>query len=335
MNKSNQSIVIPSKPKIIMEDDNRGTYEIEGLYPGYGHTLGNSLRRIILSSIPGAAVTVVKMDGVNHEFSTLEGVREDVINILLNIRKTRIKLHGESPQKLVVVKKGEGNLIAGDLNKSNSAVEIVNPEQHIATMTNKKAVIDMELTVETGLGFVTRDELKKDKVDIGIIAIDAVFTPIRRVTYEVDNMRVGDRTDFNKLQIFIETDGTITPRVALERAIYIMIEQLKAVVGFKEEEEEKEKSEQEIHSGVDKVKDGEREEKKEEYSDEDIFLKKSVEEISLSSRTSNALSNAGVRTVGGLLRKNAEALLALDGLGNKGLKEIKKVLAKKGLSLKE
>ena len=320
------TIVTPSQPKVVEEKDNKGVYEIDGLYPGYGHTLGNSLRRIILSSLPGAAVTGVKIDGVNHEFSTIEGVREDVINILLNIKKMRIRLHAEGPQTLSVSKKGEGVLIAGDLAHSNSAVEIVNPEQHIATLTDKKAVIDMELTIEQGLGFVTKDEMKKEKVAIGTIALDAIFTPIRRVTYEVENMRVGDRTDFNKLVISIETDNTVSPREALEQSIYIMIEQLKAVVGFQEKVDEKELYDAE-----------EKEEEEDEESEEENkeFLKTSIEDLGLSVRTTKAVSGANIRTVSGLVRKSEEDLLSLDGLGEKGVKEIKDVLESEGFSLKE
>jgi DNA-directed RNA polymerase subunit alpha len=328
--KNNQpTIVTPSQPIIVSEGETKGVYEIDGLYPGYGHTLGNSIRRIILSSLPGAAITTVKIEGVNHEFSTLEGVKEDVITMLLNVRKMRMRLHAESPQTLMISKKGEGVLRAADVGASNSAVEIVNPDQHIATLTDKKASIDMELTVERGLGFVTKDELKKEKVSIGTIALDAVFTPIRRVSYEVENMRVGDRTDFNKLIISIETDGTLSPREALEQAIHIMIEQLKAVVGFREEE--KEESESELYD----VSETGEEEITKDAKDVSAFLKTSIEEIGLSTRTARALSNANVRTVSGLIRKSEEDLLSLEGLGDKGVQEIKDILAEHDLSPKE
>ncbi|MFP4616637.1 MAG: DNA-directed RNA polymerase subunit alpha [Candidatus Paceibacterota bacterium] len=327
MKKQDLEIVKPSQPTVIDEDDKKGTYEIEGLYPGYGHTLGNSLRRIILSSLSGSAVTAVKIEGVNHEFSTLEGVKEDVITILLNIRKMRMKIHDEEPQKLSVSKNGEGVLTAGDMATSNSAVEIVNPDQHIATLTDKKASINIEVNVEKGLGFVTKDELKKDKVDIGNIAVDAAFTPIRRVTYEVENMRVGDRTDFNKLRIFIETDGTITPREAMERSINIMIEQLQAIVGFRDSADESELYD------VEEVAETETE-GAQDKKDED-FLKTSIENIGLSSRTSKALSGASIRTVSGLIKKSEDDLLEIDGLGEKGVQEIKDLLNEQSLSLKE
>ncbi|MGM0628994.1 MAG: DNA-directed RNA polymerase subunit alpha [Patescibacteria group bacterium] len=332
MQKDQSTIVRPSQPRVIEEEEeNKGIYEIEGLYPGYGHTLGNSLRRIVLSSLRGCAVTAVKIEGVNHEFSTLEGVKEDVITILLNIRKMRMRLHAESPQKITVSKSGEGDLTAGDFSTSNSAVEIVNPDQHLATLTDKKASIEMELTVEEGLGFVTKDEIKKDKVDIGVIALDALFTPIRRVTYEVENMRVGDRTDFNCLRIMIETDGTITPRESLEQAIYIMIDQLKAVVGFKDDE-----TENELYDGnTEAIAEGDNISANGEGSQEESFSKRSIDDVGLSPRTSKALSNAGIRTIGGIVLKSEEELLSLEGLGDKGLREIKETLSEKGLSLKE
>ncbi len=329
--KNNQpTIITPSQPIIVSESENKGVYEIEGLYPGYGHTLGNSIRRIILSSLPGVAITTVKIEGVNHEFSTLNGVKEDVITMLLNVRKMRIRLHTEDSQTLSVSKKGEGILTAGEIGTSNSFVEIVNPDQHIATLTDKAATVNMELTVERGLGFVTKDELKNEKVSIGTIALDAVFTPIRRVSYEVENMRVGDRTDFNKLIISIETDGTLSPREALEQAIYIMIGQLKAIVGF-QEEEEAEESESKLYdvSGT-----GEEEITK-DAEDTSAFLKTSVEEIGLSTRTTRALSNANIRTVSGLIRKSEEDLLSLEGLGDKGIQEIKDTLAEHNMALKE
>jgi DNA-directed RNA polymerase subunit alpha len=326
MKKNQPTIVTPSQPNVVFEENNKGIYEIDGLYPGYGHTLGNSLRRIILSSLPGSTVTTVKIEGVNHEFSTIEGIKEDVINILLNIKKTKIRLHTDDPQTLSVSKKGEGILIAGDMSASNSAVEIVNPDQHIATLTDKKASIDMELTVENGLGFVTKDELKKDKSDVGIIVLDSVFTPIRRVSYEVENMRVDDRTDFNKLIISIETNGTISPRESLERSIHIMIEQLKAIVGFKEKKEESELYD---------MKETGEEEITKNSENHDSFLKKPVEEIGLSVRTINALSNASIKTVSGLIRKSKDDLLALEGLGEKGIKETEEILEKHNLSLKE
>ncbi len=323
------NITLPSKPKVITEDGFKGSYEIENLYPGYGHTLGNSLRRIILSSLFGAAITTVKIDGVSHEFSTLSGVKEDVITILLNLKKVRFRLSTMDSQVVTLSVKGIKDITAKDI-KVSGQVEVLNPEQPIATLTDKKASLDIEITVAKGFGYVPKELHQKEKIEVGNIAVDAIFTPIRRVNYEVDNMRVGDRTDYNRLHITIETDGTITPRRALEASIEIMINQLKAVIGFVETEE------------VVAVKDanpiievsGEHKSTKKEAIDTD-FLKTRIEGLDLSTRTTKALSNANIRTVGGLVRKNEEDLLEVDGLGDKGIQEIKRALASREMTLKE
>lgn len=320
------NITLPSKPKVISEDAVKGTYEIESLYPGYGHTLGNSLRRIILSSLLGAAVTTVKIDGASHEFSTLDGVKEDVISILLNLKKVRFKLATMEPQIVTLSVKGAKTVTAGDI-KTGGQVEILNPELPIATLTDKNAALSIEMTVSKGFGYVSKEVHQKEKVSIGTIAVDAIFTPIRRVNYEVDNMRVGDRTDYNRLRITIETDGTITPRRAFEAAVEIMISQLKAIVGFKEEEAPSLSA-----AEAERVLEEEKPAKKEAVDNE--FLKTRIEHLDLSARTANALSNANVRTVGGLARKTEDDLLEIDGLGDKGIQEIKRVLATHGIALK-
>ena len=268
-------------------------YEIDGLYPGYGHTLGNSLRRIILSSIPGGAVTTVKIDSVSHEFSTIDGVKEDVIAMILNLKKVRVSISDGEEHTISLSAKGVKNVTAGDL-VCPGQVEILNPEQHIAELTSKDAQLTAELTVQNGLGYVPKETIQKDRVDIGIIALDAVFTPIRRVTYEVENMRVGDRTDFNRLRISIETDGSLSAKEALEQSIAIMIQQLRSVVGFREEDEE-------VVQAPEEVADVAAEMNQEAESD---VMKTRVESLDgLSTRTTNALVNASIRTVGGLARK--------------------------------
>jgi len=317
------NVTLPSKPRIVREEEFSGVYEIDGLYPGYGHTLGNSLRRIILSSLPGAAITSVKIEGASHEFSTLTGVKEDVVTILLNLKKVRIRILSDEPQTISLSIKGEKDVTAADITTTGQ-VEILNPEQPIATLTDKHAELSMEVTVERGLGYVPRDVLEKDKVNIGTIALDAIFTPIRRVNYEVENMRVGDRTDFNRLRLFIETDGTLLPKEALEKSIEIMITQLKAVVGFKEEEPEtvEEENSEDISEDSEKT----------EVDTE--FLKTRTESLGLSPRTINALSSANIRTVGGLARKKEVDILDVEGLGQKGLQEIKRALSNYGITLK-
>ena len=317
-------VVLPSKPKIIREDGLTGVYEIDGLYPGYGHTLGNSLRRIILSSLPGSAVTKVKISGVEHEFSTIDGVKEDVITILLSLKKLRIRLDTDEPQVLSLKIKGIKEVSAKDIQVPGQA-EILTPDLHIASLTEKSAELDMEITVEKGLGYVPKEVLQKERVDIGAITLDAAFTPIRKANYEVENMRVGDRTDFNRLRISIETDGTISPREALEKSVILMINQLKSIVGFKEEE-----------VSIEAPTAGDSESKAIEGEDVDTeLLKTRIDSLGLSSRTTKALSNANIRTLGGLARKKESDIMDVDGLGAKGMQEIKKLLAQHGITLKQ
>lgn len=315
------NIILPSKPRVTSEKEFAGVYEIEGLYPGYGHTLGNSLRRIILSSLPGFAITSLKIEGVNHEFSTIAGVKEDVINIILNLKRIRFQVVGDESQVIKLSIKGPKDVTAKDLILPGQ-VTVINPEQPIATITDKNTTLSAEITLEKGLGYVPSEVLKKERIEVGNIALDAAFTPIKKVSYEVENMRVGNRTDFNKLIIHIETDGTLTPREALEQSIKIMVNQLKAIVGFKEEDEEVMPTAKEIKneaSGTDGEEDA---------------LKTKIEDLGLSVRTQKALTNASVRTIGGLSRKKESDVKEIEGLGEKGLQEIKKVLEDYGLSLK-
>lgn len=314
-------IALPSKPRVVSESERAGVYEIDGLYPGYGYTLGNSLRRIVLSSLPGAAVTSVKIPGVSHEFSTIEGVKEDVVTLLLNVRKMRLKLTTDEPQTLTLSVKGPKVITAEDF-KLPGQVEILNPEQHIAEVTGK-VTLELEVRAERGLGYVPKEVHQKERVDIGTIALDAIFSPIRRVNYEVENMRVGDRTDFNRLRVTIETDGTITAREALEKSIETMIHQLRAIVGFKEEEAAEEEVEDEEKIG-----------RKNEKEADAEMLKTRITELSLPQRVEQALDQASIRTVGGLVRKREDDLLAIEGLGQKGLQDIKRSLSNLGLTLR-
>lgn len=318
---SSHSIILPSKPRIVKEDPTSGVYEIDGLYPGYGHTLGNSLRRIILSSIPGASITSLSIDGVKHEFSAIDGIKEDVIAIILNLKKTRFKLHGDDAQKATLHIKGAKTVTANDI-EVPSQLEIMNKDQYICESTAKNVDIAIEITVEKGLGYVPREVLQKEKAEIGTIALDASFTPIRRASYEVENMRVGDRTDHNRLRVSIETDGTITPHEALESAIHTMITQLQSVVGFRAEVVDTPAAPTPVEA-----------ESAEEVDTTDA-TKVKIEDLKLSTRTENALISASVRTAGGLARKSEDDLLATDGLGEKGIAEIKKALADLGLALK-
>jgi DNA-directed RNA polymerase subunit alpha len=318
-------VVLPTQPKVIHEDAISGTYEIDGLYPGYGHTLGNSLRRIILSSLPGAAVTRVKIAGVEHEFSVIDGVKEDVITILLALKKLRIRIDTDEPVLINLKARGVKDVFAKDIEVPGQA-EVLNPDLHIATLTEKSAELDIEITVEKGLGYVSKEILQKDRVDIGFINLDAAFTPIRKANYEVENMRVGDRTDFNRLRLTIETDGTITPRQALETSIALMITQLKAIVGFKEEEVAPTPTEQSLEESAGGAADKE--------IDTEL-LKTRIDSLGLSSRTTKALTTGNIRTLGGLARKKESDIMDIDGLGAKGMQEIKKLLAQHGITLKQ
>ncbi len=319
------NVALPSKPRVIKEEEFSGVFEIDGLYPGYGHTLGNSLRRIILSSLPGAAITQVKIDGAEHEFSTLSGIKDDVITILLNLKRVRILMHSDTPMTLNLKVSGSKIVTAADIT-APSQVTILNPEQKITEITDKGTTLNIELTIEHGLGYVPREVHQKDKVEIGTIALDAVFTPIRRVNYEVENMRVGDRTDYNRLRVFIETDGTLTPRQALENSIEIMVHQLKAIIGFQDAVSAP------VHTeSVDTSK----ESSEESASIDTDVLKTRIETLDLSSRTLNALENANIRTVGGLVRKKKDDILALDGIGPKGVDELEAMLGGLNIAFKE
>jgi len=325
-------IIMPSKPRVVSEEDNKGIFEIDGLYPGYGHTLGNSLRRIILSSLPGASVTSIKIEGISHEFQTMDGIKEDVIVMILNLKKIRFKMLSDEPQIVTLSVKGPKEVTAKDV-KTGGQVEILNGDIHIVEVTGK-VNLNIEMKVEKGLGFISKEILQKEKVDIGTIAVDGIFTPIRRVSYEVENMRVGDNTNYNRLRVLIETDGTLTPREAFHRSIEIMINQLKAVIDFKEPEEIKESAHEAAGHDAGKEKKSEKEGEKRADDFTDV-LKTRTDSLDLSTRTLNALTAANIRTLGGLARKKREDLLEVEGIGEKGISEIKKVLSKFGLNLKE
>lgn len=334
---SEQKIILPSKPRATLEEGSKGVFEIDGLVPGYGYTLGNSLRRIILSSLPGAAVTAAKIDGVTHEFSTIDGVKEDVITMLLNLKNVRFELTGDEPQKVTLSAKGPKIVTAADI-AGTGQVTIANKDQYICEITGKSA-IDVELTIERGLGFVSRDAHHKQKADIGTIFLDAIFSPIRRVSYDVEEMRVGDKTNFNRLRITIETDGTISPRAALESSIKTMIEQLAAIVevdsGAIIEDIQSKVASARVLPSLSMDADTVAASADEESVDVTDAMKNRIDAIGLSTRTLNALSAANIRTVGGIARKRAEDLLEIDGIGDKGITEIKEALGQFGLSLKE
>ena len=234
-----QTITSPQAPKYTELAKNHGKFEILGCYPGYGTTLGNALRRVVLSSLAGAAARSVKIKGVSHEFSTIEGVMEDVVQIILNLKQVRFKLLGDEDEvvKVTLKSKGEGVVTAGSI-KTTSNVEIVNPDQVIATVTDKKTELEMEIEVDRGLGYVPVESRDRDgEREIGVIAIDAIYTPVKRVNYEVENIRVGKRTDYDKITLEIVTDGSVSPVEAFEKSVSILVGQFASLTAVAADEE--------------------------------------------------------------------------------------------------
>lgn len=216
-------IPLPTVPKIVKKEANTAVFEIEALYPGYGATVGNSLRRVLFSSLQGAAATQMKIKGVSHEFSTIPGVMEDVISIMLNLKNLRFRIFSDEAQTGRIHVKGEKEVKGSDL-ELPTQVELINKDAHIATLTSKSADFDMEITIEKGIGYSPREERKKAKMEIGVVPLDAIFAPVKKVSFKVENMRVGERTDFDKLTLELETDGSITPESAFFQASDILVQ---------------------------------------------------------------------------------------------------------------
>lgn len=214
--------------RVANKEGSKATFEIEGLYPGYGITVGNSLRRVLLSSLEGAAATEVKIKGVDHEFSTLPGVQEDILSIILNLKQIRFRVFGDEPQKAMLSVKGEKEITAGDF-ETPSQVEIVNRDLVLAHLTDKTAELEMEITIQKGVGYVSAEAGKGKKQEIGTVALDAIYTPIQKVSYRIENMRVGDRTDFDRVTMEIETDGTMEPEETMRIAAGILSEQFQVI----------------------------------------------------------------------------------------------------------
>jgi len=321
----NTNIYLSKAPKLIEQiSKNRAVFEIEELYPGYGLTIGNALRRVMLSSLPGAAITSIKIKDVNHEFSTIPGVLEDIVEIILNLKQIRFKVYSDESQTVTLKAKGEKQVKASDI-KLISQVEIANPENLIATITSKNTSLEIEMTVEKGLGYSELETRKKDKQEIGSIAVDAIFTPIKMINYEVEDMRVGDRTNYNRLKFDIETDGTVSPTEAIISAAKILIEQFKIVAAPLSEiakTEDNSETEEEFFKKI--IKD----------TDEENVVKNKIEDLKLSNRTQNTLLNNHIKTLASLLRLKEDDLLQFEGMGVKAVKEIKKSLGKLGLTLK-
>lgn len=305
-------------PGIVTVDDHSATsstFVVEPLHSGYGMTLGNSLRRVLLSSIAGAAVTSFKVDGATHEFTTVPGVKEDVVDIMLNLKGIRFRVYGDDAQNLRIVKKGKGAITAKDI-QVNADVEIVNPDHVIATLDDDKAEFIMDLVVETGRGYRTIDEVTAKKQS-DHIAVDAIFSPVLRVRYKVENTRVGQMTDLDKLLITVETDGTITPRDAFEEASAILVNQYTALAG----KTTVESGEQLVSSATSATQAGA------DHGDEPAALSTSIEDLNLSARTTNALINNDIHTIKDLFSLSDAELRDLKGFGSKALDEVKEKLA--------
>ena len=303
-------------PGLVQVDDHSAssaTFVVEPLHSGYGMTLGNSLRRVLLSSIAGASVTSFKIEGATHEFTTVKGVKEDVVDIMQNLKAVRFRVYGEDPQNLRIVKEGKGVITAKDI-QVNADVEVVNPDQVIATVDGDKAKFVMDLVVETGRGYRTVEEGTAKKAS-DYVALDAIFTPVLRVRYKVENTRVGQMTDLDKLIITIETDGSITPRDAFEEASAILVNQYTALAGKTRVEAPEAMP---AASGVRMGDDG---------GDEPAALNTPIEDLNLSARTTNALVNNDIHTIKDLFSLSDAELRDLKGFGSKALDEVKEKLA--------
>ncbi|MFN8187756.1 MAG: DNA-directed RNA polymerase subunit alpha [Gaiellales bacterium] len=306
-------------PKIAKEEvgESRGVFVIEPLDRGFGYTFGNSLRRVLLSSLEGAAVTSVKIEGVAHEFTTLPGVREDVIDIILNLKSLTCRLHGESPEiEVRLEKKGPGSVTAGDI-EAPADLEILNPELEIAHLADKGR-LEMTLTIGRGRGYVPAELNRGPEHTIGVIPVDSVFSPARRVSYEVEAARVGQRTDYDKLTIDVTTDGSVEPKEAVAQAAEILIRQLAIFTDLEKIEGFGEPVEAEI-----------------EIPQARGMENFPVEELELGVRSYNCLKRVGIETIGDLVVKSEGELSAIPNFGKKSIEEVKEALAAHGLELRE
>lgn len=315
MYKNWRSLVRPKYLEIEQETltDYYGRFEAKPLERGYGITVGNSIRRLLLSSLQGAAITSVKIDGVLHEFSTLPGVREDVANIILNLKELRLRHHGDRDETITLAVSGEKVVTAADI-KTSQNIEILNPDLHIATL-GPGGKLKAEMTVKMGKGYVPAERNKEEGLPVGAIPIDSIFSPIKKVTYNVTNARVGQRTDYDRLVMEVWTDGSVKPDDAVAYAAKILKEQLQIFINFDEafEPEEEELTEEEMKLNPN--------------------LYRKVDELELSVRSANCLQNANIKYIGELCQKSEGEMLKTKNFGRKSLNEIKEILETMGLSL--
>lgn len=312
----NNAITVPNKIFFSQDEKYLSEVVIEPLYPGYGMTIGNSLRRVLLSSLPGAAVTAVKIKGVDHEFSSVSGVTEDVVDIILNLKKIRFRFNTDEPQvRLTLKSKGQKEVTAGDI-KSDSRVEVANPELVIATLDGKSTEMNMELVVEQGRGYVPVEMRDGEKLEIGMIAVDAVFTPMRNVNFRVENVRVGQITNFDKLTLTMETDGTISGREALDQASRILVDHFTLL-----------KTDNLDGRGENAAEISVPDERTETLVTETEAPPSDLVNLGLSKRAFNALIKNNIRTVAELRTIGADALQGLEGLGQKSIDEIREAIS--------
>ena len=294
-------------------DDSYGKYVIEPLERGYGTTLGNSLRRVLLSSLPGTAVTSIRIAGVQHEFSTIPGVKEDVTEIVLNIKRIIARLHSDEPKTVYIEASGECEVTAGDI-KADSEVEILNPELHLATL-GPDASLSIELTIDHGRGYVPADKNKGSQQVIGTIPVDSIYTPVLKVNYAVENTRVGNQTDFDKLTLEVWTDKTISPRDAVSLGAKILVDHFTLFTDLSDSIGNRSTVVEKVETQRDKV------------------LEMTIEELDLSVRSFNCLKRANINTVEDLISKTQDEMIKVRNLGRKSLEEVEHKLAMMGLSL--
>jgi DNA-directed RNA polymerase subunit alpha len=291
-----------------------GKFSLQPLERGYGVTLGNSLRRVLLSSLTGAAITSVKFSGVLHEFTTIEGVVEDVSEIILNLKQVRMKLLSKKPNKIEISFNGEGEFSASDIQKASNEIEILNPDLHIATL-NKSAKFDIELRVGKGTGYVPSSENVSPDQTIGVIPIDSIFTPIKNIKYDVENVRIGDKNDYEKLALEIYTDGSITPDDALTQAAKILRDHIQLFINFDIEQEEEQAVSQ----------------KDTEFERVRKILLTSVDDLELSVRSHNCLKAANIKNLAELVRRDESEMLRFRNFGRKSLAELMEIVENMGL----
>ena len=309
-----EAISLPNQVQLVSQDGNRYVFAIEPMYPGYGVTIGNALRRVLLSSMPGAAVTAVKIKWADHEFSTLPNIKEDVVQIILNLKQLRLKMHTDEPVRLTLKVKGEKDVTAADIKKTD-LVDVANENLHIATLDNKNAELDMEIIVQQGRGYVPVEMRENEKHEIGMIAVDAIYTPIKNVNFDVSNVRVGQITNFDKVTLTMETDGTITGTEALNIAGHILVDHFQMLIN------DSALGGQIISGGGEApMQIGE--------SAQSPMSGTPVKSLNLSVRANNALEKNGINTVEQLQNLEVDQIKNLEGLGEKSIKEVLEAIGK-------